>query len=359
MKAGLKERVKDMTKHMFAGANTPIGFVDFFDNIMPLEKAKKRYYLKGSSGSGKSTFIKKISEEFEALKIDMEKFHCANDIDSLDALSVGSKGLCILDATQPHSRDPEIPIAIDRIIDFAKFIDKQKIDPYVDEIKSLLKAKKHLNEKVSAYLAAVGSIYLADNGAYKAALKKHYLNELLQKWLKLLDIEKTHSFSGIDRKLFISAITPDGFISFAKNHFEGCKVYGLCGASGFVAHIFLSQLRDKANACGMNTESFYRPFAPEQLEYLHLPEINTAFAILDDHFGYDGDVKEKIDMSNCVKLKTSEGGDCTLFHKTLKTIINLMYSSRTYHIKVEEIYSNAIDFEEVQRFTEKAIYELL
>jgi len=356
-----------MTKHVFAGANTPTGFVNFFDQIMPLEKAKKRYFLKGSSGSGKSTFIKKIAAEFEAIEVGTEKFHCANDSSSLDALSICSRGLCIIDATAPHSCDPEIPAAIDKIIDFAEFLDEQKITRYVDEIKSLLRLKRHYNEKASSYLAAMGNIYKAENKTYEIALKKHTLQELLQEWLGILNIHGSSNYTGFDRKLFMSAVTPDGYVSFAENYFNSCKIYGICKKSRAAASYFLTELKEKANACGINTESFYCPFAPDRLDYLHLPQINTAFTVLGGRFGYNGNVEKKIDMSICIdtkildniKLSTSQIEDNTLFDQALDAAVYLMYSSRMHHTKIEEIYSGSMDFNKVKELTEKTVHELL
>ena len=356
-----------MTKHMFAGANTPSGFIDFFDHIMPLEKASRRYFLKGSSGSGKSTFIKKIAAEFKAIGVDTEKFHCANDSDSLDALSINSKGICIMDATAPHNRDPEMPIAVDKIIDFANFIDKNKINKYVDEIKSLLIRKKQLNDKVSSHLTIVKKIYTDEYKIYQNALDTQSLNELVQEWLKLLNINSTPNPSILDRKLFLSAITPDGFISFAKNHFNDCKIYGLQEDSKIAADNFMSIIRNKANACGVYTESFYSPFEPQILDYLYFPNMKIAFAATSKHMEHKGNIENKIDINHCYNTKILKNANLeinqhnkhTHLDKALAVAVNSMYSSRTVHTKIEEIYSSTINFDEVNKLTEKILNEIL
>jgi hypothetical protein len=294
-----------MTKHFFAAANTPMGFVNFFEHIMPLEKAKTRYFLKGSSGSGKSTFIKKIAAEFEAMGVSIEKFHCANDPNSLDALAVPDRGLCIIDATAPHSCDPEIPVAVDKIIDFAKFLDEKKISRHIDELNSLLREKKQLREKVAEHLTACENNFLAEE------------NRDTDKWLKYFNQHGTRSSSVTHRKLFLSAITPDGFVSFAENYFKDCEVYHFCEPS---------ELKDKARACGINTESFCCPVAPQRLDYLHLPDLKIAFT----------------------------GG----FFKpssAIAAVVESMRLARAHHAKIEEIYASAMNFEKVSRIAEKII----
>ena len=353
-----------MAKHMFAGASSPIGFIDFFEHIMPLEKAKERYFLKGSSGSGKSTFIKKIAASFESKGGIIEKFHCANDTDSLDAISVNNLGLCIIDATAPHSHDPEIPVAVDKIIDFACFLDEKKIAVHADEIKSLILTKKKLAKKAQAYFGALGNVYLAEKSANEAALKMDCLVEIVQKYLEIFDFNGLQNRCGDDRKLFLSAVTPDGFVSFAENFFNGCKVYGICSCERIGADIFLSNLKDGFNLQGINTESFHCPFAPERLEYLYLPESKAAFAIIGGKFGYAGRVCEKIDISSCIdnqmlsyiKLNIEQNNE--LFDKVLSATVDSMKKSRDMHIRLEEIYAGAMDFGAVDEMTGRMIWKI-
>ncbi|MCL2575903.1 MAG: hypothetical protein FWE33_05665 [Defluviitaleaceae bacterium] len=369
IEAGIYHRkgFEDMNKHMFAGASTPDGFINFFNYIMPLEKAKKRLFLKGSSGSGKSTFINKIADEFEAIGANTERFHCANDPDSLDALSVAGKGLCILDATAPHCCEPEIPAAIDKIIDFAEFLDEQKVSRYVDEIKSLVRMKKYFIDKAFAYLSAAGSVYLAENEAYNMTLNKNPLNDLLQELLKISNMQRASNSFGFDRKLFISAITPNGFVSLSEGYFGDCKVYGLYGENRAKASIFLTELRDKINAVGINTESFCCPFAPKWIECLHLPDMKIAFAAMDGNFGYKGSVDDKIDVGSCfdtkvlgdIKHKERRNNEYDLFGKMLGAVIESMNLSKVYHTKIEDIYSSAMNFDKVRILTEKTADELL
>ncbi|MCL2620751.1 MAG: hypothetical protein FWD97_07460, partial [Defluviitaleaceae bacterium] len=273
-----------MSKHMFAGASSPIGFVDFFDNIMSTEKVQSRFFLKGSSGSGKSTFMKKIATALEAEGLEVERFHCANDAESLDAVANYERGICFIDATFPHSHDPQMPIITDKIIDFSQFIDKDKVSSHRAEITLLTRAKKSLSEKAAGYFAALGKIYNADKVNCKEFLINQSVNKLTKEWSKIFRTNKNTNNS-INRKLFLSAVTPDGLVSFADDFFSECTVYGI-----FTEHIigigeFLEQMKDEANNYGMFTNSFYNPFDPKIIEHLHIPEINTAFVTIDGHFG--------------------------------------------------------------------------
>ena len=306
-----------MARHMFAGASTPTGFVDFFGHIMPLDRAKRRYFLKGPSGSGKSTFMKKIAAGLESAGLDAEFFHCANDAASLDGLAVSARGFCVIDATAPHNRDPEIPAAIDRLIDFAAFVDERKIAGRLGEIKALIHKKRLLSEKAREMLSAAGSVYSAGRKPGEAGPARNSLR----------GISGNPGRRSADRKMFLSAVTPDGLISFASAALEGYEVHPADGPA-------LAGLRDEANALGLDTESFYDPLAPASLEYLLLPESKTAFA-------------------------AGGGPRGELFEKILESAVRLMKESRAAHAGIEEIYISAMDFERVNAATERTLAEAL
>ena len=351
-----------MTRSMFAGELTPVGFVNFFDQIMPINRARKRLILKGSSGSGKSTFMKKIAAGFEGY--DMDIYHCANDADSLDGLSVLKKGFCIIDGTAPHVFEPEIPGAIDKAIDFARFIDESKVSGYEEEIKGLVCKKKLLTEKARGFFAAAGSVYLAERAVFEAAVNTPSLQELTYEWAKALDGMGMPRFTGVDRKMFLTAVTPDGVVNFAETVLYGHKVYGLNGESGAGTDVFLAKLRDEANVYGIDTESFFCPFDPGKLEYLLLPAMKTAFAVMGAHCGYSGHTDEIIDFSGCydaellesAKSGTQRSGG--LFDKLLDETIAIMGESRAVHAGIERIYVNTINFEGINELTERIMIEL-
>lgn len=96
-----KDRI---TRRRFLGAATPKGPVDFVDNIT--SGLKKRYFLKGRAGTGKSTVLKKIVAEAEQRGYDLEIYHCGFDPGSLDMVIVRELGWAVFDSTQPHEYFP-------------------------------------------------------------------------------------------------------------------------------------------------------------------------------------------------------------------------------------------------------------
>jgi len=351
---------------MFAGGLTPVGFVDFFDYIMPIGNARKRYFLKGSSGSGKSTFMKKIAAHLETANVNIDLFHCANDAASLDGIAVKDFGLCIFDATMPHSHDPALPVGIDEIIDFAQFLDRQKVCKYIDEIKKLLNSKKVLSKKACRLLSAAGNIHVAEKTTYEAALIMPHIQKLMQDCLSIFGkADYAHPDIGTNRKLFLSAVTPDGIVNFADTVFSKYKVYCICTEAGAGIDIILAGLKNYANAYGIDTESFYSPLAPTKIEYLLLPKEGFAFASTGGRCEYTGKIHETIDFRHCfdsnklqnIKLDMLQNGEA--IDSLLNTAIAAMKESRVIHSKIEEIYISAMDFDKVDRLTNEIIEEIM
>ena len=45
----------------FLGANAPAGFYSLYDQLLPLERARAVYILKGGPGCGKSTLMSRVA----------------------------------------------------------------------------------------------------------------------------------------------------------------------------------------------------------------------------------------------------------------------------------------------------------
>ncbi|MCL1883713.1 MAG: hypothetical protein FWF81_08185 [Defluviitaleaceae bacterium] len=341
-----------MTRRMFAGGLTPVGFVDYFEYIMPIGIARKRYFLKGASGSGKSTFIKKIAAKFEDASADIDLFHCANDASGLDGIAVKEFGFAIIDATMPHSHDPEIPAAVDKIIDFAEFLDSKKIYKHVDEIKKLMASKKNMYSNAQKFLTAAGSIYSADNKFHENALIKTRIQNMAREHLWHYK-NRLGLCVGTDRKLFLSAITPTGIVNFSDKILGKYTVFGINSEAGFAADAFLTELKNYANACAINTESFFSPLEPTLRDYLILPEEGLAFAKVGGLFGYSGEPNEKIDLGNYAFHNPK------ITNKLLNAAISSMKNATDIHKKIEEIYIDKMDFDKVNDLTNKILAEAL
>ena len=89
-----------MNTTYFLGACTPHGFYSYYTSL--LEEVDRLTIIKGGSGCGKSTFMRKIGSAAEARGLDVSYILCSSDLESLDAVLIPSLGIAFADGTAPH-----------------------------------------------------------------------------------------------------------------------------------------------------------------------------------------------------------------------------------------------------------------
>lgn len=89
----------------FFGTTTSGGNVNFIDDITA--DLKERYFIKGRPGTGKSTFLKKLSSNLLGKGYTIEQYYCSFDPHSLDMVVCREMGVCVFDSTNPHEKFPE------------------------------------------------------------------------------------------------------------------------------------------------------------------------------------------------------------------------------------------------------------
>lgn len=110
-------------RHLFATAITPVGHVDYTDSI--LKEAKEIYYLDGEIGTGKTTFLTKVYNKALEKGMDVEVYHYPLIKEKIETIYI---------------KDLEIGITVshlfkkEKTIDFNKYLDKEKLKIYEEEI---------------------------------------------------------------------------------------------------------------------------------------------------------------------------------------------------------------------------------
>ncbi|WNF35177.1 hypothetical protein RJD24_11900 [Bacillaceae bacterium IKA-2] len=165
---------KPIIAQLFFGASTPNGAVNYIENIT--SEIKKRYIIKGRSGCGKSTVMRKVAKYAENIGLAVQYFPCGLDPDSLDMIIIPTLSVAIIDGTAPHVIDPTRHT--DQVVDmFELCMDKtvetkydkefeQLHSNYRDEVRTgtnfLQEAKKARNSLEEYYQEAVNVIALKE-----------------------------------------------------------------------------------------------------------------------------------------------------------------------------------------------------
>lgn len=135
------------TTSRFFGCISPDGAYNYVAEI--IENIKYRYFIKGRPGTGKSTILKKIVKKAENLNLDVIKYYCASDSESLDMVLINEIDTVIFDSTSPHEffPDKENDITIDTY--------KECVESNFDELH-----KEELNMMHKSYSSPVNNAIL-------------------------------------------------------------------------------------------------------------------------------------------------------------------------------------------------------
>lgn len=123
------------SRHLFGSAITPEGPVNLLESI--LIDVGNVYVLKGEPGTGKSTFMEKMSASAKQIGLDVEAYHCPLDPTKLDFLVIPALKVAFLNDTEPLMID--LTEFSTTEIDFDQFLDQETLDYYENEMQSCKK----------------------------------------------------------------------------------------------------------------------------------------------------------------------------------------------------------------------------
>ncbi len=119
----------------FFGTMLPRDNVNYIDNLT--FDLRRRIFIKGRPGSGKSSLLKKIKAMAIEKGYDTETYFCSLDIKSLDMLVIRELGICIFDSTEPHEKFPVDER--DEVFDIYKLAINENTDElYADELMHIM-----------------------------------------------------------------------------------------------------------------------------------------------------------------------------------------------------------------------------
>ncbi|WP_430871687.1 hypothetical protein, partial [Escherichia coli] len=104
--------------NFFAGGNTARGFYSLYDSS--LQGLSRLFILKGGPGTGKSSLMKKIGNEWREKGYDVQFLHCSSDNKSIDGVLIPKLNAGIVDGTAPHVIEPKAPGAVEEYVNLGE-----------------------------------------------------------------------------------------------------------------------------------------------------------------------------------------------------------------------------------------------
>ena len=319
-------------RYYFAAANGYDGFRSCFDMVFSPRHFKKLYILKGGPGTGKSTLMKRIAENFsDSMRI--TRILCSSDTSSLDGIIIENGGIrvAIADGTSPHVIESQYPGAVEEIVNLGDGFNYRSLMMASSEIIELYEHKKVAYKRAYSALLTAGEIYkhiesvLLDIDIYKAAEMN----------IPNLDTKEYKAYSGEIREPFLlSSFSKDGLTHLPIQAEKKRIVY--VGGDGVSEHITMGKIAKKISASSGTIHIYTSPLSTSVPDVIELDD--TVYAI-----SRGGN----IDVNSTSFFEAVEG-----YSGLRNAYLDLLEESRrdfsaasAYHFALEDIYSKNVSFE--------------
>ncbi len=337
---------------MFAGVNSPKGFVSRFSEIQNEQQGCTKIYLKGGPGMGKSTILKRIAARAEDEGYYTEVFPCSSDKSSLDGVNIPELKVALVDATAPHCSDPVYPGVGGRIFNTADCLDVQRVKKSEDDIRLFSRKKKDFFGRGYNYLTAAAAFLTCAESRWEEYADKRGIEKQIQKVADKYLPKGSGQGKGEKRQLFLSAVCPDGVVSFADEVFAGHTVVSVGGSYGVPQ--FIKRLADFALWRDFDVTVFCCPLFPDsKYEHILIPELKLAFTTYNYYHHKRGreaiDLDRYISENNAVDDKFDREQAEIMINKAAESFAN----AKRAHAFLESIYTPAMDFERLDKMTDE------
>ncbi|MBR5826001.1 MAG: hypothetical protein IKY78_02835 [Clostridia bacterium] len=348
----------------FLGANTPKGFVSFFDELYNPYKTSGAYIIKGGPGTGKSTFMKKIADELEKRGISVERVHCSSDPQSLDGVIAPDIGFSIADGTSPHVLEPKFPGAAENILNLGEFWDNDTLKTSREDIIRLSLENSLCHRRCVGYLSAAGSIDTQTKALLQRLIRTEKLDSFVTRFTQR-ELKKTASKEpGRRFRRFLSAVTPDGTVLFEESLTRlAYRVIALEDRYGAVSPLILQRIADTAVRKGYDVIICSCPLDPSGCEHIIIPDAGIALITLKNEHPFTLIPDRTIHCDRFLKEEVSEHRQSLRLNLKLKSLlvaeaVQMLKKARETHDLLEKEYRKAMDFDALGEYTTEFINKI-
>ncbi len=357
---------KNKARHYFLGANTPQGFVSRFDQLGNPDDGWRCYVIKGGPGSGKSTLMKKVAAAAEKYEPEMELIHCSSDKESLDGVILPRSKISIADGTPPHIIEPKFPGAYEVTVPLFSCWSDERLEENRKEIVELSRSISGVHEYSVRFLSAAGSL-LGDT--YRMALEVtdkakigRYAAAFVQR-----ELGRSPGHEPVDRCRFLSAVTNGGPMLFQQTAQSlADRIIFVEDEWGAAGRLLLNAVRSQALKAGFQVISCYCPLAPfDKLDHLFIPQAGVGLMTANKfhkltilptrtiHARRFCDVESLKLRRKRISFNTRAAG------QMLEQAAKLMNEAKMLHDRLEQYYTQAVDFDRVDELTDRFVQKIM
>lgn len=340
----------------FLGANTPKGFVSFFDELYNPYNTKNAYIIKGGPGTGKSTFMKKIGSALHLKGISTEWVYCSSDPKSLDGIIAPEIDFSIADGTSPHVLEPRFPGCAENIINLGEFWNEAELKEKAEEIRTLTLENSLYHRRSSGYLSAAGSVNDEIRMICSPFINEEKINSFALRFSMRETPKKKKGIPGKRIKRFISAITPEGLIFMDDTVRALCtRVIGIDDEYSAVSDIIMERIGENAVRNGYDVIFCHCPMRPKECEHLIIPEKNLCILTVKSEHNTGIPCDRLIHAKRFLHEGIRNSKTLLKFDKRLKAelineAVEKLKKAKAVHDELEKLYIESMDFRRMNEF---------
>ena len=337
-------------RRYFAAANSYHGFVSLFKDIFRSEEFTRIYVLKGGPGTGKSSFMKAMIEEFIQHNCDIDEIYCSSDPSSLDGIIIylGDKKIAVLDGTAPHERDAVIPGVIDEIINLGEGWERKFLSAQRESVLNLAAEKAKAYATAYSYLKIAGTA----NDFIVEEYRKHFDEIEAKNEAERILAEISDSKNKNVSSRLISSFGKYGYYKIADIS-ELCKKTVNLSGDDFSSILFIDCCLGILKKKGARAINF-----PSALDFKYSDGIIAE----DNGLGIMISGKEGMCCDDFIKSKTILSSQtkcaCVIREDALDAAKRWFLIASDFHFRLEEIYSGAMNFSINNEIIQQKITEI-
>lgn len=348
----------------FMGANTPGGFLSFTDDLYDCHDGWRAFLIKSGPGTGKATLMRRIQERMTEKGLEVWAVVCSGDPDSLDGLIFPQIKACILDATAPHIIEPKYWGAVERMVDLSSCMDAQALHKQAPEIIETTAACSARHVRCRKFIGAAASL-LGDSCRIAADYTDNGKIQRSAARIAAREFGIRADEPGKETRLFLSAVTPEGMITFHDTLQYLCpRIYSIEDEFGASSRLLLEELRRRALEAGHRVISSPCCLFPyEKLDHLIIPDIGVGFTTSNPWHKADFPVYRRIhaarftDMDGLRQRKQLLSFNRRAAKELLNEAVYISEEANSLHDRLEQYYIGTMDWQNVTMLTEWAVSE--
>lgn len=348
----------------FMGANSPGGFFGYLDDFYDYNDGWRAFLIKSGPGTGKATLMRRVLEHMAGYELQIEALVCSSDPGSLDGIVFPELKVCLLDATAPHIMEPKYWGAVEQIVNLSSCMDAAALHTQAPEIIAASQACALLHTRCRKFIGAAASL-LSDS--CRIAQEHTDQAKILRSAARIAAREfGPHSNRpGKERRRFLSAVTPQGCITFQETLQSLCpRIYSIEDEYGASSRLLLDELRQRAIDAGHDVISCYCPLFPqEKLDHLLIPGLGVGFTTSNPWHKTDFPVYRRIHSARFTDTEglRSRRQLLSFNRRAAKELLNeavlILEEAKRAHDRIEGFHISSMDWENATLLTGWVISE--